>query len=65
MNFTQSLQTIFEVILVSATIAALFNEKRLAAFEKGIIAKIRRRRLKVIRGNNMVKSTYIPATRKA
>ncbi len=65
MNFTEGLKTVLEIAVVLFTIWAVFNEKRFTRFEKNIVAKIRRRRLRVIEGGSVVTSTYVPETRKA
>lgn len=44
-----TLQTIFELFLVVAVIWGIFNEDKLASFEKRFVASIKRRRLKVIK----------------
>ena len=43
------LKTLFEVALVAFALWALFNEDKFIAFEEKIKAKLRRRRLRVVR----------------
>ena len=47
---TSSLLTIFEIALVSFTVWAVFHEERFIAFEDRIMARLRRNKLKVIKG---------------
>lgn len=49
MTVLMSLQTLFEIILVAAFFWCIFHEDRLIAFEKNIIAAIRRRRIRVVK----------------
>lgn len=58
MNLTGTLLTIFEIALVAFVIWAVFHEDRFIAFEDRIVAHFRRRKLKVIEGNNVAKSYY-------
>ena len=58
MNLQGTLLTIFEIALVAFVIWAVFHEDKFIAFEERIAANIRRRRFKVIRGNNVCKSYY-------
>jgi len=58
MNLQGTLFTIFEIILVGFAIWAVFHEDRFAAFEERLVSRIRRRRLKVLRGNSVCKSYY-------
>lgn len=44
--------SILEIIAVGFTVWCLFNEKKIAAFEKKLFRSIKRRRLKVIKGND-------------
>lgn len=48
MTFTQVLTTIFEICMVVALFWCFFHEDRLIAFEKKLLALVRRRRLKVV-----------------
>ena len=48
MTILQVLTTIFEVGMVVALFWCLFHEDRLIAFEKRLIANIRRRKLRVV-----------------
>ncbi len=65
MNFTSSLLTIFEIAMVAFVIWAVFHEDRFIAFEERIVARFRRRRFKVIEGNNIRKSYYPVNDRRA
>lgn len=56
MNFNDILVTLFEVALVGVTLWALFHEDVLVAFEERIISRIRRRRLKVVRNEHVVRN---------
>ena len=58
MNFTGTLLTIFEIALVAFVIWAVFHEDRFIAFEERVVAHFRRRRFKVIKGNQVCKSYY-------
>ncbi len=58
MNLSSPLFTIIEVLLVSFAVWAVFNENKFIAFEERIAAHFRRRRFKVIKGNNICKSCY-------
>lgn len=58
MNLAGTLLTIFEVALVAFTIWAVFNEGLFVSFEEKVIARIRRRKFRVIKGNNVAKSYY-------
>ncbi len=48
MTFTQVLTTIFEIAMVVTLFWCFFHEDRLIAFEKRLLALVRRRRLKVV-----------------
>jgi len=50
MSFTMILSTVFEIALVGFTLWAVFHEDRIAAIEKQIFARIRRRKFRVIEG---------------
>ncbi len=50
MTFVDVILTIFEIALVSFTVWAVFHEERFIAFEDRIMAKLRRNRLKVVKG---------------
>ena len=52
MTLLFSLQTIFEIFLVVAVFWGIFNESKLIAFEKRLLAAIKRRRLRVINNNS-------------
>ena len=58
MNLQGTLLTIFEIGLVLFAIWAVFHEDRFIKFEERIAARFRRRRFKVIKGNNVCKSYY-------
>ena len=47
--------SILEVLVVGFTVWALFHEERLADFEDRFFARLRRSRLKVVRGSRSVK----------
>lgn len=40
------IRTVFEIIIVAALVAGIFNEQRIAAFERRIISGIFRKRRK-------------------
>ena len=61
MNFIDVLRTLFEIVLVITVVWGLFHEDKFVAFERRIIAKLRRRGFKVIRGGNSVRSTRMPS----
>ena len=48
MTFIQVLTTIFEISMVVALFWCFFHEDRLIAFERKLLACIRRRKLKVV-----------------
>lgn len=50
MTFVDVILTIFEIALVSFTVWAVFHEERFIAFEDRIRARLRRSRLKVVKG---------------
>ena len=58
MNFISSLLTIFELAMVSFVIWAVFHEDVFVAFEERIVARFRRSKFKVIKGNCVSKSYY-------
>ena len=58
MNLQGTLLTIFEIALVAFAIWAVFHEDRFVAFEEKIVSRIRRRRVKVLRGNSVCKTCY-------
>ncbi len=43
------LRTVFEIILVALVFWAIFNEGKLIAFEKRVLAYFKRRRLRVVK----------------
>lgn len=58
MNFTQTVLTIFEVILVAFALWAVFNEDKFIVLEDKIKVSIRRRRLRVIKQGRVLRTTY-------
>ena len=54
MSFADTLITIFEFLLVIATVWAVFHEGVFIAFEEKILTGIRRRRFRVIRTKSVV-----------
>ena len=58
MEFTTTLRIILETAVMVFVIWAVFHEDRFIAFEDRIVAHFRRRKLKVIKGNNVAKSYY-------
>ncbi len=51
MSFSFMFTTTFEILLVAAVIWGVFHEDRLIAFEKRLIANIKRRRLRVVKSS--------------
>ncbi len=49
MSTLHILQTIFELFLIFGLVWCFFHEDKFIAFEKNLIAKLRRRRLKVVK----------------
>lgn len=49
MTFSQTLITIFEIIMVIAVIWCIFHEDRLVAFEEKLLSRFRRKRLRVVK----------------
>lgn len=49
MTFSQTLTTIFEILMVVAVIWCIFHEDRLVAFEERLLSRIRRKRLRVVK----------------
>lgn len=58
MNFKDSLITIFEIAMVIFAIWSVFHEDLFIKFEEKIIAGFRRKKFRVIRGNNVCKTCY-------
>lgn len=54
MTFADVLKTLIEIAAVVFTVWALFHEDRFIAFEEKLFAKIRRKRLRVIKGGAAV-----------
>ena len=52
MTFVDVLRTLFEIFAVVALVWCIFHEDRLVAFEEKFIARIRRKRLRVLRNDN-------------
>ena len=65
MNFTSTLLTIFEIAMTAFVIWAVFHEDLFVEFEERVVAHFRRRRFKVIKGNNVAKSYYPVNNRRA
>ncbi|MCQ2455043.1 MAG: hypothetical protein MJ090_02720 [Clostridia bacterium] len=58
MSFIQILSTVFEFLLVSFTVWAVFHEDRFIAFEEKIMADLRRKKLKVVKENSVHNSAF-------
>lgn len=58
MNFSDVLITLFEIALVAVALWAVFHEDMFIAFEEKLIAGIRRRRMKVLRGSRVSRTCY-------
>lgn len=58
MNFSDVLITLFEIALVGGALWAVFHEDTFIAFEEKLFARIRRRRLKVLRGSRVSRTCY-------
>ena len=58
MKFTDILLTLFEIVMVCGALWAVFHEDFFIALEERLIARIRRRRLKVMRGNRVRHTCY-------
>ncbi len=65
MNLQGTLLTIFEVVLVAFAIWAVFHEDKFIAFEERVVARFRRNRFKVIKGNSVSRSYYPVNNRRA
>ena len=50
--------TLFEILLVGFVLWAIFNEDKFIAFEKRIIANIKRRRLKVVKSSRQPEKMF-------
>ncbi|MBR2447622.1 MAG: hypothetical protein IKK71_05185 [Clostridia bacterium] len=55
MTFVDTLRTLFEFACIAFIIWGLFNEKTLVAFEEKVLSRIRRKRLRVVKTNNVKK----------
>lgn len=53
MTFSQTLITIFEIIMVAAVVWCIFHEDRLVAFEEKLLSRIRRKRLRVVKAEKV------------
>lgn len=53
MTFSQSLITIFEILMVVAVVWCVFHEDRLVAFEEKLLSRIRRKRLRVVKAEKL------------
>ncbi len=65
MSLFGTLLTIFEVALVVGVIWAVFHEDAFVNFEERVIARLRRRRFKVIDGGSNVAKSYYPSQKNA
>lgn len=65
MNLSSTLLTIFEIAMAAFVIWAVFNEGRFIAFEERVIARLRRRRFKVLHGGSKVSKSYYPEKHRA
>ena len=52
MTFSQTLITIFEIIMVVAVFWCIFHEDRLINFEEKLLSRMRRKRLRVVKAKN-------------
>ncbi len=52
MTFSQTLITIFEIIMVVAVFWCIFHEDRLINFEEKLLSGLRRKRLRVAKAKN-------------
>ncbi|MBR7071379.1 MAG: hypothetical protein IKI29_04375 [Clostridia bacterium] len=64
MTFGMILRTVFELALVIFTVWAVFHEDRFAAAEERLFARIRRKRLSVVRKNNLSQTAERPFIRR-
>ena len=55
MTLLDALKTLFEIGAASFIIWGIFNEKRLVAFERKILCAFRRKRLHVVKTDNVKK----------
>lgn len=53
MTFIDTIKTLLEIAVAAFIIWGIFNEKRLVAFERKILSHFRRKRLRVIKSNNV------------
>ena len=65
MDFTSSLITLFEIALACFVVWGVFHEDRFIKFEDRIVARFRRRKLKVIEGGSKVNKSYYPEKHRA
>ena len=59
MSLSFTLSSIFEILLVVAVFWGIFHEDKLIAFEKRLIAVIKRRKLKVVKAVPSRSSMYL------
>lgn len=52
MTFIDTLRTLLEIVMVVALVWCIFHEDRLVAFERRVLALVRRRRLRVVKTQN-------------
>jgi hypothetical protein len=55
MTFADIIRTFFEIGVAAFIIWGLFNEERLVAFEEKVLSRLRRKRLRVIKTQNVKK----------
>ncbi len=65
MSLGHTLLTLFEIALVSFTIWAVFHEDYFVELEDRFIARLRRRRLRVIKGGSNVSKSCYPTQKNA
>lgn len=53
MSLSFAFSTLFEIVLVALVFWGISNEDKLISLEKRIFASIKRRRLKVLKGNSV------------
>ena len=59
MSLSFALSSIFEILLVAAVFWGIFHEDKLIAFEKRLIAVIKRRKLRVVKSVPSRNSMYL------
>ena len=60
MDFASTLITLFEIAMVGFVVWGVFHEDRFIKFEDRVVARFRRRKLKVIEGGSKVNKSYYP-----